>query len=132
MATLPKWLAQKHRAFADDAVVEAESKPEPPKDAAVPDRPPDVGNGTLGRNEKYEEGTRQPEFVGQATIAGQRYRIAGWVREKDGKRAFSLAFSRLDEPVAKAATTPPAAKPSQQQTRDWQRPGRDDDGSCPF
>jgi hypothetical protein len=35
---------------------------------------------------------RTPEFKGEATIERTKYWVAAWVKEKDGKKFFSIAF----------------------------------------
>jgi hypothetical protein len=62
------------------------------------DRPEDVGNGVLLRNDRREKPSH-PEFKGEATIEGKKYWVAAWVKEKDGKKFFSLAFRPKGEPV---------------------------------
>jgi hypothetical protein len=58
-------------------------------------------SGTLSRNEKREEGTNQPEYRGKALINGIEFRISAWVREYEGRKFFSLAFSPPKEDQAR-------------------------------
>lgn len=76
-------------------------------------------SGILGRNDKREKETH-PEFTGSATIDGQDYWISGWVKEKNGRRFFSLAFKQKQER---------APKPEQKQEI---KPEIDDDNDLPF
>jgi hypothetical protein len=66
------------------------------------DRPEDVGTGVLFRNDRREKPSR-PEFKGEATIEGKKYWVAAWVKEKNDKKFFSLAFRSKDEQPAKPA-----------------------------
>ena len=58
-------------------------------------------SGTLSRNEKREEGTNQPEYRGKALINGIEFRISAWVKEYEGRKFFSLAFSPPKEDQAR-------------------------------
>ena len=61
-------------------------------------------SGTLSRNEKREEGTNQPEYRGKALINGIEFRISAWVKEYEGRKFFSLAFSPpKEEPKTQAS-----------------------------
>jgi hypothetical protein len=64
------------------------------------DRPEDAGMGVLFRNDKSERDVH-PEFKGECTIRGKRYRLAAWVKtsERIGQKFFSLAFREADEPA---------------------------------
>jgi hypothetical protein len=46
---------------------------------------------------------RTPEFKGEATIERKKYWVAAWVKEKDGKKFFSIAFRPKEEQQAKPA-----------------------------
>lgn len=81
------------------------------------DRPEDAGKGFLARNERREKPS-QPEFTGKLTIRGTEYRLAAWVKEKDGKRFFSIAANEIEQ----------RGQEPQQDRRDWQRP----DSEIPF
>jgi len=48
-------------------------------------------SGSLFRNERKEQ-PNHPDHTGTAKIGGQEYYVSGWVKEKNGKRFFSLAF----------------------------------------
>src|SRR5690348_13166218 len=61
------------------------------KDTHMVDTPEDAGNGALFRNERREKPS-QPEYRGEAIVDGKRYWVAAWIKEKDGRRFFSLAF----------------------------------------
>jgi hypothetical protein len=58
--------------------------------------------GTLGRNEKREPGTRQPEYKGSAVIEGCESWISGWVAENERGKYFSLAFTPKEQPKTEA------------------------------
>lgn len=61
------------------------------------DFPPDAGKGALYRNSKAEKPSH-PSHTGFADIDGKRYRIAAWVRTKEGtdERFFSLSFRQAE------------------------------------
>jgi hypothetical protein len=78
------------------------------------DRPEDAGRGFLARNERREKPS-QPEFTGKLTIGGTEYRLAAWVREKDGKKFFSLAANEIEQrttPEQRAASQHPNGGPT--------------------
>jgi hypothetical protein len=100
---VPAWLARKHKplvalrqstqkhlAFHMDGVTNITG------DLPMADRPEDAGRGFLARNERREKPS-QPEFTGKLTIHGTEYRLAAWVKEKDGKKFFSLAVNEIGE-----------------------------------
>jgi hypothetical protein len=60
------------------------------------DRPEDAGRGFLARNERREKPSH-PEFTGKLSIHGREYRLAAWVREKDGKKFFSIAVNEIEQ-----------------------------------
>jgi hypothetical protein len=50
-----------------------------------------AGCATLARNEHREKLTA-PEYAGEALVEGKRYRLNGWIRERNGKRILWLTF----------------------------------------
>jgi hypothetical protein len=61
-------------------------------------------SGTLSRNEKREEGSNQPEYRGKALIGGVEFKISAWIKEYEGRKFFSLAFSPpKEEPKVQAS-----------------------------
>lgn len=54
-----------------------------------------AGNGYLAKND-YKKSAAQPEYTGKLKVDDVDVRIAAWVREKDGRRYFSLKASVLD------------------------------------
>lgn len=63
-------------------------------------------SGILFKNNKKEK-LEQPDSTGNATIAGVKYRVAGWTKtSKDGNKFLTLAF-RVDDGISK---TKPAAQ----------------------
>lgn len=53
-------------------------------------------SGAIFRNDRKEK-DNHPDHTGQATVAGVDYWLSAWVKEKDGKRYFSLAFKPKEE-----------------------------------
>jgi hypothetical protein len=48
------------------------------------------GSGSLFRNHKKEEGSKQPDYRGDAMIGGEVMEISAWVKEGNGGKFFSL------------------------------------------
>lgn len=83
------------------------------------------GQGSLFRNSYRQEGSRQPEYQGQAKINGRMMRISAWVRQtQSGEKYFSLAISEPQPrqgalapqqaaPAPQAAQRPAAPAPQQ-------------------
>ena len=64
-------------------------------------------SGIIAKNDGKAE-ARHPDIKGQATIDGRAYWVAGWLKENDRGKFYSLSFTAKDEqPSAK----PTAAKP---------------------
>lgn len=58
-----------------------------------------TNTGILSRNDKREEGSKQPEFTGKINVGGTDYWLAAWVRErKDGTgKFFSLKVTEIED-----------------------------------
>lgn len=102
-AILPAWLARRHRQLVGDVEFERARGANNGKANAMNDKPDDAGKGFLSRNERREKETH-PEFTGKLNLHGTEYRLAAWVREKDGRKYFSISAREVGEQ--------PAAKPS--------------------
>jgi hypothetical protein len=61
-------------------------------------------SGSISKNEKKEE-DRHPDIKGQAVVDGRAYWVAGWLKENDRGKWYSLAFTPKDD-QPKAATKP--------------------------
>ena len=61
--------------------------------------------GTVGENEYKQEGSKQPDYKGKATVGGVDYVIAGWkrVNGSDGKTFLSLKYTTKAEDDARKA-----------------------------
>jgi hypothetical protein len=53
--------------------------------------------GILSRNDRKQVDTHA-DFKGKAVIDGRAYWIDSWVKEKDGRKFFTLRFKPQDEP----------------------------------
>ena len=62
----------------------------------------DMSGALFREGEKRSE--RSPDYTGHIMVAGTAYRLAGWVREKEGRKFLSLAVS---EPRAKGSGQQP-------------------------
>ena len=59
------------------------------------DRPENVGAGALFKNDRKEKPS-QPDYRGDVTILGEKYLLAGWI--KQGKKGKYLSIvARPDE-----------------------------------
>ena len=94
-ATIPGWLAEKHRQLVGDEKFDAAREIAKPLEPA-PSNGRDMA-GALFRNSRKEKDT-QPDYNGDVTIAGVKYRLAGWLR--DGKNGKFLRLSVSDEKPA--------------------------------
>lgn len=66
-------------------------------------------SGAIFRNDRKEK-ENHPDHTGQATIAGVDYWLSAWVKEKDGRRYFSLAFKPKEETQGNAPAKPAARR----------------------
>jgi hypothetical protein len=90
-ATIPAWLAEKHRQLVGDEKFDvAREIAKPPEPARSDGR--DM-SGALFRNQRKEEGSKQPDYNGDVTIAGTKYRLAGWVKEGKAGKFLRIAVS---------------------------------------
>jgi hypothetical protein len=94
-ATIPAWLAEKHRQLVGDEKFDAAREVAKPLGSA-PTNARDM-SGALFRNQRKEKDA-QPDYNGDVTIAGVKYRLAGWL--KDGKNGKFLRLSVSDEKPA--------------------------------
>jgi hypothetical protein len=58
---------------------------------------PDFTNqGFLSRNKFYEEGGNKPMYTGKGNVEGKEIELAAWLKEKDGRKYFSIKFSAVE------------------------------------
>ena len=55
------------------------------------------GSGALFKNGKKEEGSKQPDYRGDAMIGGVVYEIAGWIKNTGKGPFLSLNIKPKDE-----------------------------------
>ena len=72
------------------------------------------GQGTMFRNDRKEEGSKQPDYRGDLKLGGELLEVAGWIKE--GKKGKFLSIT---------------VKPKQEQPTRAARPTHDD-GRAPF
>lgn len=53
-------------------------------------------SGVLFKNDKRTN-ELSPEYTGNITVNGEKLRLAAWVKEKDGRKYFSLKISEQTE-----------------------------------
>lgn len=64
-------------------------------------------SGALFKNEK-KTAENQPDYTGRATIEGQQYNVAAWVRTSQaGAKYMSLSFT-IPQPKTETPTPAPA------------------------
>jgi hypothetical protein len=154
-ADIPRWMALKHTQLiasrmSTQKVLDlhpVELDPEKAnREGSLPmadNYPADVGKGFLSRDDKHEPGSKRPEFSGKISVHGVDYRLVAWVREKDGKRYFSLSVSEFQQraPEQQQCQQPPAQNNTYAQAmgRDERQPQRPaggptylDDDAIPF
>jgi hypothetical protein len=97
-ATIPEWLAEKHRQLVgDEKFEEAKRRKEidVAREAAKPlgliPNARDM-SGVLFRNQRKNT-DNQPDYFGDAIIRGEKFRLAGWLREGKGGKFLRLAVS---------------------------------------
>jgi uncharacterized protein (DUF736 family) len=71
------------------------------------------GSGSLFRNERKQEGDRQPDYRGDAMVNGRKVEIAAWLKTSaSGKRFLSLKFQEpRDQEAPKTSAAPEADFP---------------------
>jgi hypothetical protein len=55
-----------------------------------------IGNGILSAN-KYKKSDNQPGYTGKITVNGVEYRLAGFVKENEYGKYFSLSVSEKND-----------------------------------
>jgi hypothetical protein len=106
-ASVPEWLAAKHRQLVGDVAFERVRHANDGKANTMTDRPEDAGRGALFKNDQKEKPSH-PDYKGDVTIRGHEFWISALIKtsEKTGKKFMSLAFRQAEEQAA--------AKPKQQ------------------
>jgi hypothetical protein len=83
-ATIPEWLASKHRQLVGDEKFDAAKEVARPL-SNTQSSGRDM-SGALFRNQRKDKDS-QPDYNGDVMIGGTKYRLAGWLKEgKNGKR----------------------------------------------
>ncbi len=66
--------------------------------------------GVLFKNNKKEEGSKQPDYTGSVLVNGKEWRLAGW-KELSSKGTKYLSL-RLSEPMEQQAPQPQRSQPA--------------------
>tara|TARA_R100000654_G_scaffold48341_2_gene74503 strand:- start:1016 stop:1267 length:252 start_codon:yes stop_codon:yes gene_type:complete len=69
-----------------------------------------VGNGSLHNN--GEVTGKQPPYGGPIEIDGRKLRMSAWIKEKDGKRYFSIEVQEVIEINDHQGTQPSNTRPA--------------------
>ena len=60
-----------------------------------------IGAGYLGKN-RYKDNEKKPDYIGKATINGEKVDLAGWINTNEHGKYISLGIStpyeRTDNP----------------------------------
>jgi hypothetical protein len=109
-ATVPGWLAAKHRQLAGDVEYDRvrDERRETAKEQQMNDRPADAGTGALFKNDKKEKPSH-PDYRGDCTINGRKFWMSAWIKEGQKGKYMSLAFRPADETNHKPSTSAKAA-----------------------
>ena len=68
-------------------------------------------SGVLFKNDKKAEGSKQPDYNGNAEVNGKKVEIAAWIRtSKTGKKFMSLKFQEPRQKQAGDSDTAPRGK----------------------
>jgi hypothetical protein len=65
------------------------------------------GQGTLFRNDKKEEGSKQPDYRGEINVGGTLMEVAGWIKE--GKRGKWVSLKVQAKQEREPASAPAKA-----------------------
>lgn len=66
------------------------------------------GSGSLFKNLKKEEGSRQPDYRGDAMVNGVLVEVAAWIKEGNKGKFFSLSIKTKEEREAREEKPAPA------------------------
>ena len=66
-----------------------------------------TNSGALFKNDRKEKDTH-PDYTGQINAGGVDYWLSAWVKEKNGRKFFSMSLKPKE---AKVEQAPPPAKP---------------------
>ena len=94
-------------------------------------------SGALFKNDRAREGKNDPQYQGTCLIDGREYWIAGWVKEGNKGKFFSLAFKPKESKPDPGRYQPPTSKPppnvSRQPVPDpTPTPPQEEDQEVPF
>lgn len=112
---LPEWLASKHQQLQGvlaygKSVRAAYAKPTSRRESEMAFEQKDMSGALFRIDPDKRKSENGPEFDGSITIRGEKFFLAGWVREsKSGKKYFSLSAKPAEEkPTAPAKAAAPA------------------------
>jgi hypothetical protein len=68
------------------------------------------GSGSLFKNHKKEEGSKQPDYRGDAMVNGVVMELSAWIKEGNGGKFFSLSIKPKEAREEKPAPAKAASK----------------------
>lgn len=68
------------------------------------------GQGSLFKNSKKEEGSKQPDYRGDAMVNGTLMEVAAWIKEGNGGKFFSLSIKPKEAREEKPAPAKTGSK----------------------
>ncbi len=67
-----------------------------------------TNTGILFKNDRKEEGSKQPDYTGTINVDGKELELAAWIRQGPKAKFMSLSVKPKREQAAKTSTPAPA------------------------
>jgi hypothetical protein len=102
IATVPDWLAAKHRQFNGHEALEAKREYQRPIERNEPMADQRDMSGSLSKNLRKEKPSHA-DYAGSIVIAGRKYWLNGWVKDGEKGKFLSLSAKPAEEPKPAAS-----------------------------
>ena len=112
VATVPDWLAAKHRQFGGEVAESRRDHQRPlhqPSERTEPMADQRDMSGSLSKNLKKEKETHA-DYVGSIVISGRKFWLNGWIKDGQNGKFLSLSAKPADEANAKPKPKPVAVE----------------------